>query len=99
MPCYVCEKCGCIDNTALGGNYWSFARISFINHHRKHKEAVEKQKDYIPALCCECNTGQWHGHFKKLKVWENDYYLNHVDELLNPKVAKRFIEAEKSKKE
>lgn len=22
MPTYICEKCGCIDNSACGGNYW-----------------------------------------------------------------------------
>ena len=23
MPIFICENCGCIDNTALGGTYWT----------------------------------------------------------------------------
>lgn len=51
MPLFICQKCGCIENTALG-HYWG------------HKE----------KLCSECDTGKWHGAFKKEKFnpkkWE-----------------------------
>lgn len=23
MSTFICEKCGCVDNTACGGTYWS----------------------------------------------------------------------------
>ena len=23
MPTFVCEKCGCVDNSACGGTYWT----------------------------------------------------------------------------
>ena len=95
MPCYVCEKCGCVDNTALGGNFWSYARSSFIAKNKgEHKEGCEKLKGYIPALCCECNTGKWHNQFPKLHITANEYYKNNTKELMNPEVAKRFLESE-----
>lgn len=71
MSTYICEKCGCIDNTACGGNYWSmkgkqnYFKDEYANTH---------------ALCVECtpteyedgsknrSAGQWHNHFTK-KHW------------------------------
>jgi hypothetical protein len=72
MPLYVCDECGCVDNTACGGNYW------FKN---KNEESFA---DYIPdgkALCVECtpslykdgssssDAGKWHNRFPK-KKWD-----------------------------
>lgn len=65
MPLFVCEKCGAIENTALG-TYW--ARESF--RFKDHPELDGK------ALCSECTPkyfedgsptgkGEWHGHFPK----------------------------------
>lgn len=94
MPCYVCEKCGCVDNTALGGNFWSYARSSFLAKGKGgHKNGVEKQPEYIPALCCECHTGKWHGQFEKLHITSNEYYMANLNDLLNPEIAKKFIKA------
>jgi hypothetical protein len=45
MSLYQCEKCGAMENTALGA-YW-----------------LREVK-----LCSECDTGTWHGRFKKIML-------------------------------
>ena len=60
MPCFICEKCGCVDNTACGGNYW--IHTFNVNTNQKTDEKI---------MCCECYTGKWHGMFPK-KSW-SDY--------------------------
>jgi hypothetical protein len=68
MSTYICEKCGCIDNTACGDNYWGF-----IGKRNYYKD--EYANNHI--LCVECtpsefkdgsiNTevGKWHNQFPK----------------------------------
>ena len=64
MPCFVCEKCGCIENSALS-MYWS-------------KDWAEYEDSSLNgmALCSECTPkkyasgedtgyGEWHGKFEK----------------------------------
>ena len=70
MPLFVCDNCGCIDNTALGGTYWS------------RNTDVWKPEDRGKALCCECapkkynddtineDAGIWHDKFPKRKFTE-----------------------------
>lgn len=57
MPLFRCDKCGCIDNTAAGGNYW---------HKHRGEGWVKVPVDQQKALCCECFTGAWHGRFPKI---------------------------------
>lgn len=68
MPCYVCAKCGCIENTALG-HYWGRNNIFF-------KEGSISEELKGKPLCSECTpllysdgshagTGRWHGRFPK----------------------------------
>lgn len=66
MGLFICEKCGAIENTALG-MYWA----SEYAHYKDHPELDGK------LLCSECVplyyddgsatgfTGEWHGNFKK----------------------------------
>ncbi|HLP05090.1 MAG TPA: hypothetical protein VK152_06650 [Paludibacter sp.] len=78
MPLFKCEKCGCIENTALG-HYWSRNWTEF------------KGTEFEKALCSECTpivypngelnkraTGKWHGQFPKELATEKDkgYLLN-----------------------
>jgi hypothetical protein len=64
---YICEKCGCIDNTALGF-YWT-----------KNSKSMWPEEVVGKALCCECGPthykdggltefGTWHNRFRK-KHW------------------------------
>lgn len=74
MPSYICERCGCVDNSACGGNYWNVKSKAGLY---KDKEANEH------LLCVECTpnefsdgskneeAGKWHNQFKK-KHW-SDY--------------------------
>jgi hypothetical protein len=76
MPCFRCEKCGCIENTALG-NWWC-------------KDAEwNKGTEFSKALCSECmptvypdgsktKGGKWHGRFPKEQATEE-----HRGKLLN----------------
>lgn len=69
MPLFVCDKCGCIDNTALGF-YWA-----------KDVDGMWKDGELQGlALCSECapkeysdggktRFGKWHGKFTK-KKWD-----------------------------
>ena len=70
MPSFICNKCGCIDNTACEGTYWQTRRGG--------KTFKDPWFDTHP-VCSECNTtefldgskggsGKWHGHFEK-KHW------------------------------
>jgi hypothetical protein len=51
MPTYVCEKCGCVENTALSLCSWI--------------EYLEK-KPMLCSECCP-KQKKWHGKFKKAK--------------------------------
>jgi hypothetical protein len=54
MSLFVCDNCGCVDNTALGF-YWG----------RNIKEMDGDGR----ALCSECKEGKWHGQFEK-EPWD-----------------------------
>ena len=67
MPLYVCEICGCIDNTALGHAY-----------HPKVDEKGELVRDeegriVFDRRCTECKTGVWHAKFPKEKYDPNKH--------------------------
>jgi len=50
MPLFVCEKCGCVDNTACGGTFW----------------IVLHKKDNKVLCCeCHFGPGKWHNRFPK----------------------------------
>lgn len=65
MPEFVCEACGCVDNSACGGTYWTRGTKAFAG------EAQDK------LLCVACTPsefsdgtpytrgGKWHGRFPR----------------------------------
>lgn len=69
MGLFVCDKCGCVENTALG-RYWS----------KDFSDMWEKDNEGL-ALCSECAPlyfadgsrtrymHQWHEKFEK-KLWD-----------------------------
>lgn len=82
MSLFICEKCGAIENTALGF-YWSrnLDHVKFID------EALNGK-----ALCSECmptvfsdgskaGNGRWHNRFPKefVKDHPNGEYINWKD--------------------
>lgn len=83
MGLFVCAKCNCVENTALGW-YWSKDNIRLV--------LPEDMKEYETGkpLCSEClpntarfedeqevrhfqNCGKWHGKFPKVDYdqWKN----------------------------
>ena len=56
MGCFVCEECGCIDNTALG-RYWG-------------RDSAEDRPG--EALCSKCARGEWAGAFPRRKATPAD---------------------------
>lgn len=76
MPLFICENCGCIENTALG-HYWSRKFVKFKDETMNGK-----------ALCSECTPtefedgsksdgGKWHGRFPKEK-YNPEKHKNHL---------------------
>jgi len=72
---FVCEKCHCIENTALG-RWWS-----------RNSADIWPDKDLGLALCSECGPstyrdgtptrfGQWHGRFEKHMAKKGDRVNN-----------------------
>jgi len=56
MSLFICQKCGCVENTALvcekdGEGYPNIHLMEMLNNNQ--------------MLCSECNTGTWHGEFEK----------------------------------
>lgn len=68
MSTYICEKCGCIDNTACGGNYWAVkGKMDYYKdeYANKHVLCVEcTPREYYDGSINE-ETGKWHNQFKK----------------------------------
>ena len=71
MPLFVCDRCGCVDNTACGGTYWT------RNQNEEYFDGIKNGE----ALCAECTPkifsdgstneygGIWHNKFPKVK-WD-----------------------------
>lgn len=94
MSTYICEKCGCIDNTACGGNYWlvkskmNFFKDEYSNTH---------------CLCVVCTptefhdgskneqAGKWHNMFPR-KHW-SDLGKEHILRLANKQTG-NYVNAE-----
>lgn len=65
MPAFICDNCGCIDNTACGGSYWT-QNMDIWPDEFKGK-----------VLCCVCvspfyktgernpDAGIWHNYFER----------------------------------
>lgn len=91
MGLFVCDICGCVENTALGF-YWGLALAIDDNSYWFSDPKYQNK-----ALCSECKpltfedgtpcgTGKWHGKFEK-KKWEgqcsvvNRPYFNQIKPL------------------
>ena len=75
MGVFVCDKCNCVENSALG-HYWGRKHSHF-----KDKSLVGK------ALCSECaptewkdgsktSWGKWHGKFPKIQWDQKSKMMN-----------------------
>jgi len=68
MSLYICEKCGCIDNTACGGNYWAvlaksnFFKDQYANEHFLCLECTPKE---FASGQIYTDAGKWHNRFPK----------------------------------
>lgn len=93
MPAFVCDECGCVDNTA-SGFYWGYAMGMQSTAYR---DWFEDETKNCKALCAECcpttfkdgrptKLGVWHNKFPK-KKWDgkvevlNRKKLKHVKDL------------------
>lgn len=79
MPIFQCQKCGCVENTALSG-FW-LRDMRFLRAKREGRE-VEKG----PALCSACDPeiGVWHGEFEQLAATSFGYILGEDGFLYSP---------------
>jgi len=78
MSLFICNKCGCVDNTNLNmASYDSsthnpeYPNLCSMDMHGVGGEYSKTgvQGDYN-MLCSECNTGIWHGEFDKRDATE-----------------------------
>ncbi|HWO75560.1 MAG TPA: hypothetical protein VNM69_06510 [Bacillus sp. (in: firmicutes)] len=92
MPLFVCDRCGCVDNTALG-HYW------------KKDSYVFADKGLIGlSLCSECapsfdkdgkvtGYGKWHKDFPKKKWDGKECVINRNQQVLSPDLIELVLKA------
>lgn len=73
MPLFVCDKCGCVENTALG-RYWIKDMKDMWDADNEGMAlcsecAPTTFKDGSPTRSGWCEYGKWHGKFPKRK-WD-----------------------------
>ncbi len=74
MSLFICDKCGCVDNTSLNTdltdntNYPNMGSMEMSGFGKKYEETGERED--IILLCSECNTGVWHNEFPKEQATE-----------------------------
>lgn len=77
MSLFICDKCGCVDNTSCNHPPYDMVGIdpTFPNMHsmemagfREDEDGNELPRVASQLLCSECNTGKWHGEFSKKKA-------------------------------
>ena len=100
MSTYICEKCGCVDNTACGGNYWS---VAMMKNSKKIDPMFEDDYSNKHKLCCECTppkfidgsinneAGKQHNRFPK-RHWSECGDKENIIERCNEKVG-NFVNA------
>lgn len=104
MSTYICEKCGCIDNTACGGNYWlASMNKSRIKRGEEPEIYYKEDEGNTKYLCVECSpkefidgsirekAGKWHNMFPK-RHW-TEYGKEKIMESYNLNVG-NFVNAE-----
>lgn len=78
MSTYICTKCGCIDNTACGGNYWNVVC---------HNNGYADENANKELLCVECTPVFFKdGSGGKGGVWHNSFKKRHWSELGKEKI-------------
>ena len=88
MSLFICENCGCIENTALGF-YWGREFVKFMDEKMNGK-----------ALCSECipsyfidgtraGKGVWHGRFPRVKF---DPQVHKFEDYVNGEQIKKQIQ-------
>ena len=78
MSLFICDKCGCVDNTNCNHPPYDMIGIDpdYPNMHSMEMAGFRYKEDgrtSLPRvepvlLCSECNTGKWHGEFAKNKA-------------------------------
>lgn len=97
MPSYICEKCGCIDNSACGGNYWSVkSKLNLFadEYSNTHLLCVECTPQKFSDGSINHEAGIWHNHFPK-KHWSDigkQQILNASDDLGSYTNAKDYFD-------
>lgn len=99
MPLFVCEKCGCVDNTLYGF------------HVQRHILKVKGKKLQGKSLCTECcppeledgtptGRGEWHNFFPKMDVKTYLQFDPRIEpkDIVNQDVMERFLKKKATKK-
>ena len=83
MSSYICEKCGCIDNSGCGGNFW----VVKMNRYKKEKgeppsiSHIDEYENWH-YLCSECYSGKFSdGSCKDKSGWHDRFEKRHWSEV------------------
>jgi hypothetical protein len=71
MSTYICEKCGCVDNTACGGNYAAVVcnlNLFTDEYSNTHQLCSMCTPNIYSDGTCNPSGGKWQKHFAK-KHW------------------------------
>lgn len=75
MSLYQCEKCGCMENTALG-HFWSRNLIDWPPEFKDKKLCSECGPPTFPKSEKPTGYGKWHGRFEKLLLPHGMFVAN-----------------------
>ena len=80
MSLFICEKCGAIENTALGF-YWSRKIIKFKDEDLNGKALCSECMPTIFSDGTKAGNGRWHNRFPKEFVEDhpNGNYCNWIN--------------------
>ena len=78
MSLFICDTCGCVDNTNCNNPPYDMSEIDTDYPNMHSMEMAGFDTAYVETgirskrvlLCSECNTGKWHGEFAKNKATE-----------------------------
>ena len=70
MSLFICENCGCVDNTSMNNNFWTRKSDIWNGHRALCQECTPRTYSDGTKVYDDCwgRTGKWHNKFPK-KHW------------------------------
>lgn len=65
MPVFTCEKCGCVDNSACGGTYWTKDADWWPDEFRGKALCIVCAPPFFKNGDLNHGVGKWHNKFPR----------------------------------